>query len=315
MKKIASIDIGSYTARILIAEAAEAPMIFHPLDRDRRYIRLADGFDKGGGLELDSTAIARTVETIEDFVSKIGKYKVDYISAVATGVVRRALNRKTLLDSIHKRTGVTARVISGEEEARLTDLGVCNSLKLSGEQRIIFDLGGGSTEFIFSQGNQRVFRSIPLGAMTLSQLIFSADPPTDLMIHESSTKIDRIIRKGLPDKTEGKKAVIIGTGGTVTTLAAIANQVETQAISPERLNQTRLSRENITNIFQELKKMNVIERSQVAGLDRERADIILAGSMAILRVLKYFNSHELFVSLSDILEGLIIDHLKENENE
>ena len=290
-------------------------MIFHPLDRDRRYIRLADGFEKGGGLELDPAAIARTVETIGDFVSKIRQYKVDYISAAATGVVRRALNRKTLLDSIYNRTGVTVRVISGEEEARLTDLGVCNSLELSGDWRIIFDLGGGSTEFIFTRGNQREFRSIPLGAMTLSQSIFTTDPPTDRMIHESSKKIDRIIKKGLPDKIESKKPVIIGTGGTVTTLAAIANQVETQAISHERLNQTRLSLNNITNIFHELKKINVIERSKVAGLGKERADVILAGSMAILGILKYFNSQELFVSLSDILEGLIIDHLKENENE
>jgi len=315
MKKVASIDIGSYTARILIAEAVESPMIFQPLNRDRKYIRLADGFNKEGGLGLDPAAIKQTVKTIGNFVSIIDQYKVDYISAVATGVVRRAMNRKILLDSIYDHTGITVRVISGEEEARLTDLGVSNSLPAAGKRRIIFDLGGGSTEFIFSRGNQREFKSIPLGAMTLSQTFLTVDPPAERMIHELSKTIDMIIGKELPYKTDREKTVIIGTGGTVTTLAAIANQVEAQAISHERLNQTILSRDSIRSIFQELKKMKAIERSQVMGLDKERADVILAGSVAILRILKYFNSPELLVSLSDILEGLIIDHLKENENE
>lgn len=312
MARVASIDIGSHTARLLIAETVEPPRLYHSLAREREYIRLARGFNRESGWLLENRAIGRTVEVLEKFVSIIEQYQVDYISAAATGVVRRALNRRDLLESIYKRTGINARVISGEEEARLTDLGVAGSPDAAREGRIIFDLGGGSTEFIFSRGDQRELRSIPLGAMILTQEFLSVDPPSEQRLSDLTKKIDRIIGKGLSCKPGYKNAPVIGTGGTVTTLAAMAGRVETWDISHGRLDQTILELDRVVSMFEKLKRLDVGERSRITGLDPGRAEVILAGTLAVMKILEFLDSRELVVSLSGMLEGLIIDHLKEN---
>jgi exopolyphosphatase/guanosine-5'-triphosphate,3'-diphosphate pyrophosphatase len=315
MKKLASIDIGSHTARMLIAEYAESPTQYYPLMRAREYIRLAQGFNKENGFLLTAKAIHQTVEVLEKFVSTINRFHVRTISAVATGVVRRAVNREDLLEAVRNSTGISVKIISGEEEARLTDVGVCASLSCSGNPRIVFDLGGGSTEFIFSRGEHRELKSIPLGAAMLTQKFFSSDPPTGSMLHQLSGCINEIIDKSGLSLMKPEKSTVIGTGGTVTTLAAIANHIEVRDIRHEILDKATLKMSQIVSIFDRFKTMNRIERSQVIGLDKGRADVILAGIMVVIRILHFFKGQELMVSLSDLLEGLILDHLKENENE
>jgi exopolyphosphatase/guanosine-5'-triphosphate,3'-diphosphate pyrophosphatase len=315
MKNLASIDIGSHTARMLIAEYTQSPVSFLPLKREREYIRLADGFNKENGFLLRAEAIHQTAEVLEAFVSTLDLYHVRHISAAATGVVRQAVNRDDLLHAIQNKTGISVTIISGEEEARLTSLGVSGSSACFCQPRVIFDLGGGSTEFIINQGKLQDLISTPLGAMLLTQRFLTADPPNVTMFQQLSGWIDGIIGKSGIRPMNLDQGTVIGTGGTVTALAAMIKGVEVRDIRHEDLDRTLLKMHQIVSIFDRLKTMDTLKRSRFTGLDAGRADVILAGIMVVMRILHFLHIQEFVVSLSDLLEGLILDHLRENENE
>ena len=311
MSTLASIDVGTLTARLLISREDEGPHLFSPVLRKRAYIRLAEDFDTENRARLQPAAIRRALSVLEDFAVVTRAHHVDMTRAVSTGVMRRATNKEDLLVPVFNNTGIRVKVISGEEEARLTGEGVAHFLKLPDRPFMVFDLGGGSTEFILGNSLNGKARSIPLGAMILTDQYFQSDPPEEKSEKALADHVDRTLQEtftGRPGFYEGEG--LVATGGTVTTLAAMFHGLKRSEINPDRMNGLILKREDIEALFSRMRKMTVSERSNLDLLDEDRARVILAGTLIVIRILHFFKSNQIIVSLSDILEGLLVDYLK-----
>ena len=304
---LASIDIGSHTARLLVCQKTGSSKGLRPLQRKRVYIRLGEDFSHDGSLRIQSEAVERTLAALEEFATVAEKLRVESIQAVCTGVVREADNREDLLKQILDRTGIQARIVSGDEEARLTAKGVLHALRFQGRSWMIFDLGGGSTEFVYGeQGHQRV-QSLALGAMVLTQKYLMSDPPGEEEMGALEREVDDLLKKAFPEAGFlEEESLLVGTGGTVTTLGAMLHHVGIEEISPKWMNGLILRKGPLEDLFDRLKTATLDERLELPGLDRGRAEVIPAGCAAVLRILRFFRSRQLVVSLSDLLEGMLL---------
>ncbi len=313
---LASIDIGSHTARLLVAKRIGAPELFEPLFRKRAYIRLAQDFHQEKKDALKPEAIGRALKSLEDFASVVQRYGVEDTHAVTTGVVREASNRNEFLRLIYERTGIEVEVISGEKEAWLTEKGVLHGLSVGSRPSIVFDLGGGTAEFIYGEQDARKVKSVPLGAMVLTQKYVTSDPPKNESVVALGKEVDRLLRVSFSEypylRNDG---ILAGTGGTVTTLAAMVYDIDAKEISPERMNGLILEEGQLRELFARIRAMTTEERSKLPGLDLGRADIIPAGCLVVIRILHFLKCARMLVCLSDLLEGILIAYLEGEKDE
>lgn len=313
---LASIDIGSHTARLLVAQKIGPPDLLEPLLRKRVTIRLAQDFHTEGRGTLQPDAIGRTLRSLEDFASLTKEYGVESTHAVSTGVVREASNKDDFLGRIREQTGIAVDVISGEEEAWLTQKGVLHALNMESGPLMIFDLGGGSTEFIYGKPDSRRLISVPLGAMVLAQKYLTSDPPQREHVEALGKEVDGLLKVSFPEYPHFRKDdLLVGTGGTVTALAAIIYAIDGDEISPKRMNGLVLEKQQLEDLFIRIQNMTTEERLKLPGLDRGRADVIPAGCMAVIKILRFLKSARMVVCLSDLLEGILIAHLQGGKNE
>ena len=303
---LASIDLGSHTARLLIARSEAGRL--RSLMRKRAYVRLARDFESPERGTLKQAGIERALKSLGEFKAEIETYQAARTRTVATGVVRLAANRTPFIELVREKTGIAVEVLSGEEEARLTGLGIRHGLDLGNRPFLAFDLGGGSTEFlsVAGQGRSRAW-SLPLGAMIMTQRHLISDPPEKNEIESLKREARGVLLKAFPDDVMG--TLLAGTGGTVTTLAAMVHGIDVGAISPETMNGLLLKGDALEALLARMTRLTVSERAALPGLDRGRADVILAGSLVVTEILNFFHSSEMMVSLSDLLEGALLDSL------
>jgi len=238
-----------------------------------------------------------------DFSRLIAEYGVGRVYAVATGIIRRAVDGERLLKHLHQATGIAIQRISGEREAWLSGLGACRALNIHGDS-LVFDLGGGTTEFLRHTGEETRGVSVDLGAAVLTRRFIQSDPPgaDDLAalsrdVEERLTPVASQIL-GAP--------VIIGTGGSVTALCAMVHAVSDD-IRPERLNGLMITLAQAEDGVSQMRFLTAEERTSTLGMDPGRADVIVAGSLVIAGILRFLGASELLVSMSDLLEGLLIE--------
>jgi len=302
---VASIDLGSHTARLLIARRSGSSRRLRPLVRKRAYIRLAEGFDRGGEEIIGPDASARVLEVIQGFSSLIADFNVRQVYGVATGIIRDAINRDQFLDHIYEQTNIKIGLISGKREALLSGKGALSALNIKGGPFLVFDLGGGTTEFFYDNRGKVEAKSVSLGAATLTKEFIRADPPDETELNSISKEIEQRLTSVHMELV--REHVVIGTGGSVTTLAAMFHRIPSNDITPERVNGLRLTLPQVTQCFEEMRNMNIEQRMALPGLDSERANVIVAGALAVVGIMKYLGALELIVSMSDLLEGLLID--------
>ncbi len=314
MPKFASIDIGTNTLRLLIAEAGPKRTL-RPLVYKRVITRLGAGFAETGRIGPDP--MERTLRALEGFSALIETEGVERTFAVATSVVRSAANGGALLAAISERTGLEVRVISGEEEARLTVTGV---LAVIGRppKVLVMDIGGGSTEFVaVAGGDISGAWSMDLGVVHLSENFLSSDPPLKAELNAMEAEIDRNIEelKALmagdgadPLEFSGPKgAVFAGTAGTVTTLAAIDMGLE--EYDPARVNNYILPIERIERMYRRFLSMKAAGRESLPGMEKGRGDLIVPGAAISIHTMRAFDFREMRVSDAGLLEGVILANL------
>lgn len=311
--------MGTHTARLLLARAASGTTLFQSLARERRTIRLADGFGSSGKGVIHKDAARRAAEAVGLFVRIVREARGEIVRAVSTGVTRTAENRHAFIQGVFDETGVRIHSISGEEEAGLTAKGVLHALGDVIGPYVIFDLGGGTTEFVMRRSfaaQDREMTSLPLGALLLKEAFFHENPLSGKDLVAASHRVDRILVEGIPDPT-GFRAppLIIGSGGTLTTLTAMIHGIEVREIGAERMNGLLLERRALEDLHDRIIRMSLESRRRLRGLDPGRADVIPAGGLAVLRILHYFEASQVTVCLSDILEGLLIEYLQGDGHE
>jgi exopolyphosphatase/guanosine-5'-triphosphate,3'-diphosphate pyrophosphatase len=310
-KRMASIDLGTHTARLLVAEIWGPPVRLTPLSRERAYVRLAEGFDSVKNKQISPEGFDRVLRIMRDFLIEIDRFGVNHLFAVATGVLREAANQKDLIASIRDDTGIDVRVITGEREAELTAKGILYGLDLKTGPFRLFDLGGGSTEFLFQGNDSLMVKSSPLGAAVLTQKYIKVDPPKDEQIEALSLSIDTSLgNAGLEAENRKHGGPLVGTGGTVTAIAAMQYKIAPDEITPDRLNGCVIHLSDLETIFDEIRHMDLHKRMRLSGMTTGRAEVILAGVLIVIKIMNILNSTTLTVSLSDLLEGVLIDFLE-----
>lgn len=307
--KIAGIDIGTNTLRLLIAEFSSEGK-YRTVDSGRHITRLGEGLSSAG--RLKDEAIERALCVLKGYADKCSGSHVDSIYAVATSAVREAANGRDFIRRVKNETDIDVHVISGEEEARLTMLGVSSSLEISEHDALMMDIGGGSTEFIMvSQGYIEFRKSTDIGVVRFTEQYIKSDPPESKEIKLLEMAIeDRLQYEGyfISLKNSGRIPAgveFIGTAGTVTTLAAIDQMM--RIYDPEKINGYRIKRDSIKNMLSMLTDMTNKERMDLPGIEEGREDIIVAGALAAYKVMEWFGFDEMTVSDAGLREGLVVD--------
>lgn len=316
MGRIACIEIGSNSIRMLIAEEGRADSPLKPILRKRVITRLGEDFNRRKPSTIKPGPMERSIAVLRDFLGIASQFGVSSPIVMATGVVRKALNGDTFIASIAERLGHNAKVISGQEEAELTCKGALSWLNHREGPFVLFDLGGGSTEFIWSN-NGRQSVSIELGVVILREDYLITDPPKDGEIYKLINHIDDILRIGLgPFKEIGKGSFsIVGTGGTVVCLAGMIHGIAEDDFDEHKINGLVIRREHVGALFEKMKGMSKEKRLNLKGLEMGREDIILAGTLMVMKIMDYFDKDEAIVSYSDLLEGSLIHYMEGERDE
>ncbi|WAC08580.1 MAG: Ppx/GppA phosphatase family protein [Thermodesulfobacteriota bacterium] len=310
--RVAAIDVGTNTVRLLIADYAGGrnfTSVFHK----EMITRLGEGFSSRGVLSPE--AMDRTLEALRDFKKSITKRKTNKIIAVATSVVRDAHNGKDFIDKVREQTGIEITLISGDTEAKLACRGALLPVDCEYDEAFIFDIGGGSTEFILTRMTDVLrVESIDLGVVHITEKYLHHDPPQE----EELTAIEKIVATKIqtikkqfqsaslyPFKRD-HRIILIGIAGTPTTLAALDLQLAQYDRGKVTNHLVEIKR--IKEIFQGLIVKTVAERLSLPGLQKGREDLIIPGIIIAMGVMEIFEFSALRVIDSGILEGLVLSY-------
>lgn len=300
---LAGIDIGTLTCRLLIAELAPSGTL-REVRSDRRILRLGQGVDRDRMLRGD--AMARVAETLKEWCTLMEGYQVDASIAVATSAVRDAGNREEFVRLIHRQTGLEIEILSGEEEARRTILGIRSGLPAGVSDVLALDIGGGSTEFILDRpGQTPMMRSVDIGVVRLCERLLRHDPPTSEEIHQAREWVRAETVAAVGEMTLPVGLTFVGTAGTITSLAAMAQQLPTY--EPARIHNYRLARTVVEELESTLLARTKSERVGLPGLEANREEVIAAGAIILRTVMETVKIPSLLVSDLGLREGVLLD--------
>jgi len=300
---LAAIDIGTLTCRLLVAEV-NPPGQITVVDGDRRILRLGEGVDQHK--RLSQAAMDRVVSTLKDWKEKTTKYSLNGVVVVATSAVRESENRQDFLARVIQETGWEVEILTGDEEARRTLLGIRFGLSPAISNFWGLDIGGGSTECILAQnGKGPAVISLDLGVVRLLERVFRLDPPTAQEIHQAEACIDQELAKVSKAFRPISGIPLVGTAGSVTTLAALAQGLS--RYESARVHNYELTLSTIKGLEQDLITKTGTQRLAMPGLEPGREYVIVAGTVILRRIMETFGFDACLVSDFGLREGILID--------
>lgn len=307
MPVYASIDVGSNTFRLLIAESKKGKII--DIFSERKITRLGNKVNQTGRLQVKN--IEESIKALKEFASMISKYNVVHIRAIATSALREASNSDTFIQRVNDETGIKIDVISGEKEAELNLKGILLSFsepKYLNKTLLILDIGGGSTEWILYNGEHSIrMGSIPVGVIKFTENFLRTDPISNNDLSDMKNEMYSVIKKLEPEIHEliAEKTELIGTGGTFTTLASI--DLKLDEYSREKIHMHRISLSKLKKMSEFLLPLTLEERKKVKGLEPQRADLIIPGLLFTINVMDFFHFTEMIISDYGLLEGALLE--------
>ena len=310
--KIAAIDIGSNSIKLIVVDAA-ASNSFAVLTRDREVVRLGhDTLLKG---YISRAAIDRASECIRRFRSIAEARGAEQIVAIATASVREANNSLNFIKAIAQRTGIKIEVLSGVEEARLIGLAAAQGCAKIGATNLNVDIGGGSTEIsVFKNGDPVTLLSVKLGAVGLTERFLHSDPPSSHDLSKLCSEIRTALERPARELRGVQWTDVTGTSGTILALASSLNlglpKSDAAQPSEKTVDLSQLSQVNSL-----LAKWSSLERQQRATLSNQRAEIIIAGGQILEGVMRALNIQLLRTCDWALREGVIIDRLRDWEDQ
>ena len=298
MSRVAAIDVGTNSVRLLVAD--RTPDGLTEIERDLVITRLGEGVD--AARMLGEAALERTVGAIARYRERAVEAGARTVRIGATSAVRDAANRADFVRAVTEATGVRPEVLSGEEEARLSFHGAVNDLREKGPY-LVLDVGGGSTEFVRGRRDVDAWISLDIGSVRLTERHVRNDPPTEDEVHALAREADEAVARA-GEVVNGEGCTLVGLAGTVTTIAAISLGLERYERSA--IHHHRLRAEDLGRISAMLARMPVESRKELPVMPPGREDVIVAGAVILERVLSGFDFPHLIVSESDILDGLVL---------
>ena len=300
--RVAAIDCGTNSVRLLVAEAADEGRL---VDLDRRLIltRLGQGVDATGRFHPD--ALARTLDAFAEYADVIAQLGVDRVRLVATSAARDASNRDEFFAGARERLGVEAEIISGDEEARLSFTGALTALPDVAAPVLVIDIGGGSTELIVGSGGATPHidhgLSLDIGSVRVRERFLAGDPPTTEQVNAASAYIDSLLDGSGVDFDS--IATWIGVGGTATSLSALNQRLP--AYDRTKVHGSSMSRVELHTLTHDLLTSTVEQVKALPSMHPKRADVICAGALIAARIGARMPV-DLTISESDILDGIAL---------
>ncbi len=296
MVRAASIDLGSNSTRLLIADITNGTLT--TIYKEHQVTRMADKLSETKIISKDATK--RVLKVLTSYFKTINKNNIENIQIVGTAALRDATNSEEITQLIVKRFGFEVDIVSGEEEGVLTSVGVLNSLGRL-ENFLIVDIGGRSTEFIYDHDKKIISKSLNVGVVSLSELFFNELPPPE----KSVLSAQEFIKSNLFESKTFDERILVGVAGTFTSLALIF--LEQNRFDEKEIHLTELKNEDVFKINQELLTLNEPQIiTKYKRLDPKRAKTIQAGILLAKEIISKYNVKSIKVSNSDILEGLIL---------
>ncbi|MBA3300793.1 MAG: Ppx/GppA family phosphatase [Thermoleophilaceae bacterium] len=300
MARIAVIDLGTNSSRLLVAEVTDNRL--KELERRTEVTRLGQGVDSTGALAED--AMERVFKALAEYDRLIAQHQVERTVAVATSAVRDAANGDDFRTQLKQRFGIDAQIISGDQEALLTFAGATSDKPEAATQvTLVNDIGGGSTEFVVGRaGHWPDFHaSTQAGSVRHTERHLQTDPPTKQQLEALRQEVATIIDRAVPPETRTKVDDGIAVAGTATSLAAIDQQLD--PYDPEKVHGYELTHQATERILEELRTTPLEARRQTKGLHPDRAPTIVAGAAILAEIYAAFDLRTMQVSEHDILHG------------
>lgn len=295
MSRVATVDIGTNSVLLLVAEYTENA--WHAVLERATVTRLGQGVDRTRTLHPD--AIARTIACLSQYADEARRAGVGQCIVVGTSAMRDASGADVLRAYVRDAFGTEVRVLSGNEEARATYTGARSGLDIDAECTV-FDIGGGSTEFVVGGASGPVFsHSFDVGAVRMTERHIRHDPPTR---HELES-LERDVRARFAEHEVPACGPILGVAGTVTTLCAWLHGVV--PYDGAKVHGQRITRAEIARAYATLASMPLAQRGALGGLDPKRADVIVAGAAITLACLDILGGTELVASDRGVRWGLL----------
>jgi exopolyphosphatase/guanosine-5'-triphosphate,3'-diphosphate pyrophosphatase len=299
---VAAIDVGTNSVRLLVAQAGEGDPV--ELARDMIITRLGQGVDRTK--KLDHEALRRTIDVLERYVRRARALRAARVRVAATSAVRDATNREELFDTVRALVDAPPEVLTGEDEASLSFLGATGGLDRPAPF-LVFDIGGGSTELVLGTEEPEAAVSIDTGSVRITERVGPANPPTEDDIQAMAELAAAALSQAERVVPPGRAATLVGVAGTTTTVQAIA--LGLPFYDPEAIHRTVLSLAEAERVADDLARMTVSERAALPVMPSGREDVIVAGSLILLEILRRWGFEECVVSEQDLLDGLVIEML------
>jgi exopolyphosphatase / guanosine-5'-triphosphate,3'-diphosphate pyrophosphatase len=304
MLRVAVIDIGTNSTRLLIADVDPATRRVEEVERRTTVTRLGQGVDHTGVLAPE--AMERVTRALDDYRARIDARDVDVTTGVLTSAVRDARNGAEFTTTINDTYNIGARAITGDEEARLTYLGATAGRDDDAGPRVVIDVGGGSTELVVGRGATVTFHvSTQAGVVRQTERFLRTDPPRPEELQQLQAEAGEIFAAAVPPDVRGAVGAGIAVAGTATSCAAILQDLD--PYDPARVHGFRLLRAQAEMLLPRLAAMTTEQRRHVTGLHPDRAPAIVAGVILLIEAMRCFGLAEVEVSEHDILRGAALD--------
>lgn len=304
MKRAASLDLGTNTIRLLVAERSEFG--FTPLYSGQAITRLGEGLHETG--RLGQTAMKRTLDGILRMLEEARVFAPFRLVIAATSAARDAVNTAEFSQMVKSATGSALTVIPWDEEARLSLLGVSLVLKDRGGRFVLFDVGGGSTEYIISEGGRvAASNGTNLGVVRLAETYITKHPVADYEYGKMLTEVDATVDRAMTELGVAGPVTLVGTAGTVTSMAAIAMGLV--VYDPGKINNFALTAEKVESLRVRICAMTIGERSKIPFLKDGREDLIVPGFAIVQSTMRRARVDSMIVSDYGLREGLMAEIL------
>jgi exopolyphosphatase/guanosine-5'-triphosphate,3'-diphosphate pyrophosphatase len=298
--RIAAIDCGTNSVRLLVAEAAADRLA--DVHREMRIVRLGRGVDATGRLAPD--ALARTFDTLRSYARTIDRLGAERVRMVATSATRDAANTAAFVDGCAAILGVAPEVVSGDEEAQLSFRGATADIAGLPAPYAVCDIGGGSTEFVLgtTEPEQRV--SVDVGCVRLTERRLRSDPPTAGEVAAATADIATALDVVAANVDVARAATFVGLAGSVTTVVAIA--LGLAAYDPDAIHLSRIAAADVERVTGDLLRATRAERAAYGVMHPGRADVIGAGALVLREIVRRWHVAEVVASERDILDGIAL---------
>ncbi|WP_406000402.1 exopolyphosphatase [Streptomyces sp. NBC_00829] len=299
MTRVAAIDCGTNSIRLLVADADPDTGELVELDRRMIIVRLGQGVDRTGRLAPE--ALERTFAACREYAAVIKELGAEKLRFVATSASRDASNRDDFVRGVLDILGVEPEVITGDQEAEFSFTGATRELP-GHEERLVVDIGGGSTEFVVGREHVEAARSVDIGCVRLTERHVRSDPPAADEVAAIRADVAAALDHAEESVPISDARTLVGLAGSVTTVAGIA--LGLGAYDSKAIHHARISYERVAEVTSMLLSATHDERAAIPVMHPGRVDVIGSGALVLLAIMERTGAREVVVSEHDILDGI-----------